>query len=66
LGGSIEAIHNPVDVAELALAKGATYLLMPVACRKGLIDLSDEAATKVQVLFYVDVGDALRKAMSDS
>ena len=65
LGGSIETIHNPVDVVELALAKGAAYLLIPVACRKALIDLSDEAATKVQLLFYADVGDALRKALAD-
>jgi ATP-dependent Lon protease len=65
LGGSIEAIHNPVDVVELALAKGATYLLMPVACRKALIDLSDDAATRVQILFYSDVPDALRKALAD-
>ena len=65
LGGSIEPIHNPVDVVELALAKGAANLLMPVACRKALIDLSDEAATKVQILFYADVGDALRKALAD-
>jgi ATP-dependent Lon protease len=65
LGGSIEPIHNPVDVVELALAKGATYLLMPVACRKALVDLSDEAATKVQILFYSDASDALRKALAD-
>ena len=65
LGGSIEPIHNPVDVVELALAKGATYLLMPVACRKALVDLSDEAATKVQILFYSDASDALRKALVD-
>lgn len=65
LGGSIEPIHNPVDVVELALAKGAAYLLMPVACRKALVDLSDEAATKVQILFYADASDALRKALTD-
>jgi ATP-dependent Lon protease len=65
LGGSLEPIHNPVDVVELALAKGAANLLMPVACRKALIELSDEAATKVQILFYADVADALRKALAD-
>ncbi|MDQ2801921.1 MAG: BREX system Lon protease-like protein BrxL [Pseudomonadota bacterium] len=65
LGGSIEPIHNPLDVVELALAKGAAYVLMPVACRKALVDLSDEAATRVQVLYYADVADALRKALAD-
>lgn len=52
-------------MVELALAKGAASLLIPVACRKALIDLSDEAATKVQLLFYADAGDALRKALAD-
>lgn len=45
--------------------KGAAYLLMPVACRKALVDLSDEAATKVQILYYADATDALRKALVD-
>jgi ATP-dependent Lon protease len=34
LGGSIEPIHNAVTVAEMAVEKGATALLMPVACRR--------------------------------
>jgi ATP-dependent Lon protease len=51
LGGSIEPIHNPIDLVELALEKGATAVLMPVSCRRALIDLSDDVATKVQVLF---------------
>jgi ATP-dependent Lon protease len=63
LGGSIEQIHNPVDVVELAYEKGAFTVLMPVACRRYLIDLSDEVAAKVQVLFYIDAADGLRKAI---
>ncbi|MBY3225884.1 protease Lon-related BREX system protein BrxL [Rhizobium laguerreae] len=63
LGGSLEPIHNPVDVVELAMEKGANAVLVPVACRRALIDLSDEVATKVQVLFYADASDALRKAL---
>jgi ATP-dependent Lon protease len=47
LGGSIEPIHNPIDVVELALEKGATTILMPVSCRRPLVDLSDDIATKV-------------------
>ena len=42
LGGSLEAIHNPVQIAEIAIEKGASGLLMPVACRRQLIDLSDD------------------------
>lgn len=65
LGGSIEPIPNPIDIIEHALSKGATTVLVPVSCRRALVDLSDEAATKVQVLFYSDAADALRKAVHD-
>ncbi len=65
LGGSIEPIHNPIDVVELALEKGAATVMLPVSCRRALVDLSDEVATKVQVLFYADAADALRKAMHE-
>ena len=30
LGGSVEPVHNPVTVAEIAVEKGATALLIPV------------------------------------
>jgi len=65
LGGSIEPIHNPIDVVELAMEKGANAILVPVSSRRALIDLSDDVATKVQVLFYADAPDALRKALHD-
>jgi len=63
LGGSIEPIHNPVTIAEIAVEKGATALLMPVSCRRQLIDLSDDMATKIDVQFYSDMSDALLKAL---
>lgn len=65
LGGSLEPVHNPVDLVELAMEKGASSVLLPVSSRRGLIDLSDEVATKVQVLFYADAVDALRKVLHD-
>jgi ATP-dependent Lon protease len=65
LGGSIEPVHNPIDIVEHALSKGAATVLMPVSCRRGLVDLSDDVATRVQVLFYADAADALRKALHD-
>ena len=65
LGGSVEPVHNPVDVVEHALSKGAATVLMPVSARRALVDLSDDAATKVQVLFYADAADALRKALHE-
>ena len=65
LGGSIEPIHNPVTLAEIAVEKGATALLMPVACRRQLFDLSDDMATKIDIQFYSDARDALLKAIMD-
>ena len=63
LGGSIEPVHNSVTIAEIAVEKGASALLMPVSCRRQLIDLSDDMATKVDIQFYSDARDALLKAM---
>ena len=63
LGGSVEPVHNPVTIAEIAVEKGATALLMPVACRRQLFDLSDDMATKIDIQFYSDARDALIRAM---
>ncbi|MBS0265603.1 MAG: hypothetical protein JSS02_26960, partial [Planctomycetes bacterium] len=65
LGGSLELIHNAIDVVELAVEKGASLVLMPVSARKQLVDLSDDMATKVNVLFYGDVREAFVKAIAD-
>ncbi|MFY9471160.1 MAG: magnesium chelatase domain-containing protein, partial [Bacillota bacterium] len=65
LGGSIEMIPNPVAVAELALEKGATTLLMPISSRRQLFDFPDEMATKINIEFYADVTDAFVKAIVD-
>jgi ATP-dependent Lon protease len=65
LGGSIETLHNPVSIAEIAVEKGATAILMPVACRRQLVDLSDDMATKIDIQFYSDTRDALLKAISE-
>lgn len=63
--GSIEPVHNAVTIAEIAVEKGATSLLMPVACRRQLVDLSDDMATKIDIQFYSDARDALLKAMAE-
>ena len=65
LGGSIEPVYNAVTMAEIAVEKGATSLLMPVACRRQLVDLSDDMATKIDIQFYSDSRDALIKAMAE-
>jgi ATP-dependent Lon protease len=65
LGGSIEPIHNAVAVVEAAAEKGATTLLMPVTTRKQLADLGDDVATKVTIVYYSEVKDALVKALME-
>ena len=65
LGGSFELIPNAVAVAETAIEKHATTLLMPVAARRQLFDLPDELATKINIEFYSDLQDAVFKAMME-
>jgi len=43
------------------LATGA----YPVSCRRALLDLSDDVATCVEALFYLDAADALRKPLNE-
>ena len=65
LGGSIEMIPNPVAVAELAVEKGATTLLMPITARKQLFNLSDDMATRIRIEFYADPVDAVIKSVME-
>lgn len=65
LGGSIEMIPNPVAIAEVAIEKQATTLLMPVAARRLLNDLPDELWTKISIEFYKDSADAFFKCLID-
>jgi len=65
LGGSIEPIHNPVSLVEIAVEKGAAAILMPVACRRQLFDLSDDMATKIDVQFYSDAREAVLKSVME-
>jgi len=65
LGGSIDPVYNAVSVAELAVEKGATILLIPVSARKQLAELSDEMAIKITIQYFTDSRDALVKALAD-
>ena len=65
LGGSLDVLHNAIDVVELAVEKGASIVLLPVSARKQLFDLSDDMASKVNGLFYGDVREAFIKALAD-
>jgi ATP-dependent Lon protease len=62
LGGSIEPIPNAVSIAELAIDKQATTLLVPVAARRVLNELPDDLWTKINIEFYSDPADAVFKA----
>ncbi|MEI6043468.1 MAG: BREX system Lon protease-like protein BrxL [Chloroflexota bacterium] len=65
LGGGLDPIYNAVSVAELAVEKGATTLLIPISARRQLNDLSDDMAMKIIVLYYSDAREALIKALLD-
>jgi ATP-dependent Lon protease len=65
LGGSIEMIPNPVAIAELAVDKQATTLLMPVAARRALGDLPDDLWTKINIEFYSDPADGVFKSLME-
>lgn len=65
VGGSLEPVHTAVPVAELAVEKGAETLLIPVAARRQLYDLSDDMAARLNIVFYTDARDALLKGLAD-
>ena len=65
LGGSIEPLGNPIAIAELAVDKGATNLLMPVSARRQLNDLPDDVWTKVNIEFYKDMADGVFKSLDE-
>ncbi len=58
-----DRLANPVGIVEVAVEKGAHTILMPIACRKQLIDLSDDMATRINVQFYSDAPEALLKTL---
>ncbi|MBS3915225.1 MAG: protease Lon-related BREX system protein BrxL [Bacteroidetes bacterium] len=65
LGGSVDTVYNAINVAELAVEKGASTLLIPVNARKQLNDLSDEMITKINIQYYTDLKDCLLKALME-
>lgn len=65
LGGGIDPVYNAVNVAELAIEKGASILLAPISARRQLNELSDEMAMKISILYYADAREALYKALDE-
>jgi ATP-dependent Lon protease len=65
LGGGIDPVHNAVSVAELAVEKGASTLLVPISARRQLNELSDEMVMKLTILYYSDAREAFIKALGE-
>jgi ATP-dependent Lon protease len=65
IGGSLEPLHNAVDIAELAAERGVQTLLVPVSCRRQVNEMSDDLAARLTVVYYLDARDALLKALVD-
>lgn len=65
LGGALDPVHDAVTVAELALEKGATTLLIPISARAQLNELTDDIAMKLTILYYADSREALLKALDE-
>ena len=65
LGGSLDLIYDAINIAEIAVEKGATTLIIPVNARKQLNELSDEMITKINIQYYTDLKDCLLKALME-
>jgi ATP-dependent Lon protease len=65
LGGSLDLVYNAVNLAELAIEKGATTLLIPLNARKQMNELSDEMITKINIQYYSELKECLIKTLMD-
>ena len=65
LGGSLDLVYGAVNIAEIAIEKGATTLLIPVNARKQLNELSDDMITKINIQYYTDLRDCLVKTLME-
>ena len=64
LGGGLDPVQNAVRIAERAVERSATTLLVPVSARRLLVGDLDEKAAKLSVLYYTHAADALPKALT--
>jgi len=58
-------VYNAINLAEIAVEKGATTLLIPLNARKQLNDLSDDMITQINIQYYTDLRDCLIKTLLD-
>jgi DNA-binding MarR family transcriptional regulator len=64
-GDAVKLVQQPAEFVEAAVREDARAILMPVSCRRALGEVSDEIATKIEMLFYANVPDALAKALHE-
>jgi DNA-binding MarR family transcriptional regulator len=64
-GDVIKPLKQPTDFVESAAREGARAVLLPVSCRHALADVSDDVATRIEMLFYANASDALTKAFQE-
>lgn len=62
---SMKSVEQPTELIDAAVREGARAVLMPVSCRRALLDVSDEVATTIEMLFYASVPEALSKALQN-
>jgi MarR family transcriptional regulator, organic hydroperoxide resistance regulator len=60
-----ETVKHPVDFIGAAVEQGARRVLLPVSWRRAAAGISDEVATQLEIVFFVDVRDALGKALQE-
>ena len=65
LGGSMDLLHNAIDVVELAVEKGASHRLDAGDGPEATLRSLRRYGHKVNVLFYGDVREAFVKAIAD-
>lgn len=56
---------DEADLHDPFVENGAKSLLMWGPCRRQLVDLSDDMATKIDIQFYSDARDAVLKAIAE-
>jgi MarR family transcriptional regulator, organic hydroperoxide resistance regulator len=62
---SIKPVKQPIEFIEIAVREGARAILLPVSCRRALLDVSDDTATEIEMLFYASIPDAIKKALQE-
>ena len=62
---AVKPIKQPAELLETAIREDARAILLPVSCRRAMLDVSDETATQIEMLFYASAADALKKALQE-